>query len=134
MNPSLQMLEPAWLAVCVQGDDLTVEQDGAIELQSPRVKGLDDFRELGSLLVSQPGPEADTRRRSRYHRGQGADAVVLRLVDERGGVERRPCRRRQHRADTCGVVDPLTHLIRNAKCKMQNANAACVNRYLHFAF
>ena len=100
VDPSLQLLEPGGRAVGVDRDNLAVEDDGLLEAAGPAGEGARDFGKLAGLVVAEPRPEPHVVRRRDL--GDGADAVVLRLVDEPGIFERRVGKRRQHRAGRSG--------------------------------
>src|SRR5262249_51796600 len=96
VDPALQILEPGRLAVVVERDDLAVEDQRLLAPARPVLQRRRDLGKLTRLLVAEARPQADVIA-FRRNFDDRADAVVLRLVDEVGIVERRVDERREHR-------------------------------------
>ncbi len=85
---ALQVLKARGAAFRIERDDLAVEHEGRVPPAGPLLQGRDDRGELCRFVVAQPRPQLD-RGAARRNVGDGADAVVLRLVDEARTLERR---------------------------------------------
>ena len=107
MDSTLKLLKARRLALVVERDDLAVEHERHLQSPGlrcrPRFERLNDLGELRGLLVAQTRPQAHARlaRAPRFNFNEGANAVVLRFVDELGIVEGRVGQRRQHGRKHC---------------------------------
>ena len=52
MNAALKPLETRRVSLGIQSDDLTVEDDGRLQIVGPRGKRIDELGELSGLLVA----------------------------------------------------------------------------------
>jgi len=97
MNAALEILKARRPAGSIEGYDLAVEHQRFAALGGPSLEGLSNFWKLRGLLVAEPRPE--THASANRHIRNGADAVVLGLVDEIRVVELRVGQRSEHRLD-----------------------------------
>ena len=104
VNASLKVLKTNWMPALVERDDLSVDHDRTVKLTSPGAERPRNLRELRRLFVTQTRPEVDGA--GRLDRRDHTNAVVLRLVREIRGFERRRARRREHRPHCGGILVP----------------------------
>src|SRR4029450_7576776 len=86
VDAALELLKSAWVALAVQRDDFTVDDERHFQALRPLLKGCDDLWKLRGLFISETRPEAP--RASRFDLGDRSNAVVLGFVDQLRIVER----------------------------------------------
>ena len=91
----------------VERDDLAVEHDGPFQLLRIMCEGGDEVGKLRGLLVAEPRPHPHRDAAPWIDLDERANAVVLRLVDQAVGLERRVFERGEHRTHRPHVAAPL---------------------------